>query len=407
MDDSSKSRDQLVAEVNLLRQKYCFELEEKDRELAHLKRLLEIGNATLSLDLVMEKVMDALRDVLNFNQVAIYLFNAEKDTLEPKYWYGHNIGEALQSQLSKFPVSIEWDDVQMVRAFLDVEPIYLSPFNAELAGELSDFDCKMYEWSPCKAKAFIPLQVQEKVIGVMVLSDTRAQFRLSAEHCERIQRYVGQVATSINNAYLVRKTEYALARAKAREREIVHLNNVLQAANSTLDFDQVFRVVVNGLQDIFTFDAVGIQLADESQQHLEIYKVYGERGLADYVMQWQSVPVTTLPGDSVSSYVYHHGEPAYFPEIKEGMPFTETDWAFYSIVPFVSYLAFPLVVQQHSVGVINFFSAVKRPTLSDDELETIQRYVLAVSSAINNASRFQKLLQKEEVFRSITVAQSK
>lgn len=389
--DIRKSKDQLLWELKKLRQQTEKQLKLKDQELKQLNKVLETVNSTLDIDEVMPRVLDALSDIFSINQISIYLFNSEKSALEVTYWYGDQVSETLRECFENFQLSIEWDEVYFIKSFLDNETVYVSPVTEKLLSYYSPRDRQMFEWNPHKSILIVPLNVQGKVIGIINFVNTQEPFTLTDDDISNIERYVAQVASSINNAYLVKKTQHAFQRAKDKEREIQHLNMVIQATNASLDFDQVFSSILTGLQDVFEFEALGIQLVDEENKLLNIYKVYGDIIEEKDIKQWRAIQISSEHSPSVSSYVFANNEMAFFPHITPDMPFDEIDKQIYAVKSFSGYLAFPLVALSKKIGVISFFRTHQPFDLNEEKINQIDRYVSTLSSAIKNSKTYQEL----------------
>jgi transcriptional regulator with GAF, ATPase, and Fis domain len=290
-----------------------------------------------------------------------------------------------------YPLSIEWDEVYFIKSFLDNETLYISPITENLLKLYSARDRQMFEWNPHKSIIMIPLQVQEKVIGVINFVNTETAFALDEHNIEQIERYVSQIATTINNAYLVKKTNFALEQAKAKEKEINHLNKVIQASNASLDFDEVFEAILTGLKDIFDFEAIGIQIVDEENKLLNIFKVYGEMIEPKHIKQWRNIQISTERAASVSSYIFSTGELALFSNISPEMPFSEIDLQIFEVMSFTGYFAIPLTVRSQRIGVISFFRPDLPFELDEQKISKISRYVTTLSNAINNSKTYNEL----------------
>ncbi|MBK8972942.1 MAG: GAF domain-containing protein [Hahellaceae bacterium] len=398
-NEDEKSIDELRWEVRKLRQQLALQDAAKAEEIDLIGQILQTANATLDLDEVVAKVMDALGKVFEFDQLSIFLFNAKTNCLEPTNWYGAGFSETIKQRFEAFPLSIDWDDVYFIKAFLDNEPFCISPITSKLLQYYSPRDRQMFEWNPHTAIACFPLQVLDKVIGIINFVHTQKPITLTNEQTTRIQRYTGQIATTINHAYLIRKAQFALKETQAREREIRHINQIIQAANTHLDFDAVFKAILEGLRDVFEFDALGIQLSETQDEQLNIFRVYGDFITESQLARYRAIPIKASGSASVTTYVFKTGEPAYFPHVTPDLPFSETDRAIYDVIPFVSYLAYPLKVLKNTIGVISFFCRTETPVLDEAKLARIQRYVLSLSTAVYNAKSHEELKQSQASFR--------
>lgn len=391
MKDAQKSKEQLIRELQELRYQLSLDRDAHRQELAHINSILMAINTTLNLDDVVEKVMDALNDVFSFNQIAIYLYNSENNSLEVTNWYGDGVTADLRKSFDGYPLCIDWEEVYFISSFLDAESKIINHITPELLSHYSERDRQMFTWNPHKAIAIFPLEVQGKVIGIITFVHTQRPFNLHRQDVFRIGRYVAAIATTINNAYLVRKTQYALDQSRAREREIAHLNQLILTTNATLDLDEVFDAISAGLKDIFEFEAVGIQLVNDEKTLLNIHKVYGDVITDELLEKLSSLQISTRKDDSASSFVFVTGETFYVPNISPSAPFTETDRKMYDIRPFTAYLALPLIVQRETIGVISFFRTEQFFDLNEKDVAKIRRYVASLSTTINNAKNYERL----------------
>ncbi len=393
-DNAGKTREELLDELAELRRRLSDEVgtsQAQARELAHINDVLKTVTSTLDLDEVVKHVMQALLDVFEFDQLSIFLYNAQSKELELTNWYGDGASDAMMARFVAAPLSIDSEEVYFVKAFLDNEPKYVSPITPKLLDYYCARDRQMFEWNPHHAILICPLEVQEKVIGVINFVDTKKPFRITEQDIARIQRYVAQIASTINNAYLARKNQYALALSREREREVAHLNHVIQTTNATLDFDEVFAAIAAGLRDIFEFEAVSIQILDRQRGRLNVYKVYGATILPEHLDRWRRIPIRLANRESVSSYVFHTGEPFYAPRVGPDAPLSEVDRSIFEVQNFSAYLAYPLMVRGKTIGVISFFRIGACYELDEDGIYRIQRYVDAIASAINNANTYKNL----------------
>jgi transcriptional regulator with GAF, ATPase, and Fis domain len=391
MKDIEKTKEQLIWDIKKLRQQTDKEIQSKELELTQLSQVLETVTSTLDLNIVIEKVLNALQEIFSFNQISIYLFNSDNNSLEVNHWFGDQANTKVMELFEDYPLSIEWDEVYFIKSFLDNETLYISPITEKLLKLYSARDRQMFEWNPHKSIIMVPLQVQEKVIGVINFVNTEAAFTLNEHDIEQIERYVSQIATTINNAYLVKKANYALEQAKAKEKEINHLNKVIQASNASLDFDEVFEAILTGLKDVFDFEAIGIQLVDEENKLLNIYKVYGEMIEPKHIKQWRSLQISSESVASVSSYVFATGELALYSKITPDMPFSEIDLQIFEVMSFTGYFAIPLTVRSQRIGVISFFRPDLPFELDEQKISKISRYVTTLSNAINNSKTYNEL----------------
>ncbi|MGK5093607.1 ATP-binding protein [Deltaproteobacteria bacterium TL4] len=193
----------------------------------------------------------------------------------------------------------------------------------------------------------------------------------------------------IENAKLVKGLERTV---EQRTKEILHLSQVVQIINSTLDLDKIVVSITMALQDIFSFNQFGFFLVDEPRKRLIPTKYYGEGVTREIFEAFRKLE---FPMREQASYICKsaiYNEPYYIspvtPEMVEN--FSPLDKAQYRINPAQSYLLFPLHVQNQVIGVIVFADTQTPFSLTEADVRNIQRYVTQIATAIYNARLFEQ-----------------
>ena len=182
-----------------------------------------------------------------------------------------------------------------------------------------------------------------------------------------------------------RELQASLAYTKEKEQEIAHINQVVQAVNSTLDFDKVAGSVKEALKGVFDFDAMAILLINETQQQFVIHRAYGDIIQDDHVEQYKKIKIPLIAKDSVNTYVIAKNKPFYFTDLSSDTEMLAADRRIWEILPFMSGLFLPLEVQNEIIGAINFLRISNNLVLTENDIKRIQQYVSPLATAINNA----------------------
>ena len=95
--------------------------------------------------------------------------------------------------------------------------------------------------------------------------------------------------------------------------EIIHINQVVQTVNSTLNLDEVMQFVMKALQEVFEFDVIGVQLIDAEKQLLCPYKMYGEMILPEDVEQYNKITIPLNGKSSILNAVVSLNQYIYLP----------------------------------------------------------------------------------------------
>jgi len=359
------------------------ETKDKEREIAHINQVVQIVNSSLDFDEVMTSMMDALQEIFKFDALSIQLVDKQLQTLNLYKAYGKNITEEQLKQWRNIKIFFNEKGSLSTYVVKTKKPFYFSGIKDDSL--LLPTDKQIRKILPFLSVLMLPLEIQNETIGCVIFFATEQSFKLSQNDISKTQRYISQVATAINNALLTKKTQKALQETKAKEKEIIHINQVVQTVNSTLDLDRVMASVREGLQEIFEFDALGILLVNEEKQQLRVYKVYGEVFNSDHANKFKNIHIPLNTKESVNSYVFRKKKPVYLTDITADTPMLPIDKTAYNIRPFMSVLLLHLEVQNRVIGVINFYGMRKDFKLTASDIAMTQRYVSHIATAINNA----------------------
>ena len=179
----------------------------KEEEITNINQVVQTINSTLDLDTVLAAVANALQHIFLFNQIAVMVIDEQKNELffEKPYGDGFTADQVEKCKKVKFPLKREV--AMCCYAALKNRLYYVPYITPEMVDLFLPADREIYDITLCKSYLFCPLEFQKKVIGVMAFGDTRQSFELTEADLEKIQRYVNQLATAINNARLYAELE--------------------------------------------------------------------------------------------------------------------------------------------------------------------------------------------------------
>lgn len=382
------------------------EARSKEHEIAHLNKVLQTVNSTLDLDAVVAAVTDGLQDIFSFDQIGIMLIDEQKNQMSFAKAYGKGLTDEQVERCKKIIFPLQRETSVLSNTVIKNKSYYIPNITDELVDLFFPLDRQMWEVTRSKAYLLYPLECQKKVIGIISFGDSRNFFALSESDIEKIRRYVSQIAAAINNARLSEETQLALSETKEKEQEIAHINKVVQAINSTLDFNKVMTSVKEALLEIFKFDALAILLIDEGKQELITYDVYGDIITEEEKRQYKEIRVPLNSKSGLNYYLVRKKIPIYLPDIVPEMAMSPLDRNVYEIKPFLSLLLLHIEVQNRVIGVIHFYGVNTKFALSDKDISTIQQYVSQIATAINNARLYEELQKARSIAEAATQAKS-
>ncbi|MBF0236779.1 MAG: hypothetical protein HQM12_03675 [SAR324 cluster bacterium] len=229
-----------------------------------------------------------------------------------------------------------------------------------------------------------PVFFENRLKGLVLLHEKTNNSAYTHEEKEFLFQLGMALGSYIQSLELLQGLE---TKVQERTSEINHINQVIQAVNSTLELQEIILTIMGFLQEVFDFNQLGIFMAEPSGRELLLIEYFGEDINKENLNLVKNV---SLPLKSNISYVcetFLNNSPYYFSPVTEELVqyFFPADKQIYDANHVHSYLLFPLLRQNQPVGTIVFANSKKAFQLVESDMEQIQRYVAQVSSALNNA----------------------
>ncbi|MBF0352853.1 MAG: GAF domain-containing protein [SAR324 cluster bacterium] len=194
----------------------------KEQEITHINQVVQVINSTLELDKVMESIMDALHEIFQFSAISIQLVNEAENRLDIYSVYGEGVSEDDIKKWRGLHISLTEDSISNY-VLKSMEPSYFPDVTPELP--MTAVDRKIYEVKPFSSYLAHPLVVHNKAIGVLCFFSMTKHFDLEDEDILKIQRYVTQIATSINNARLYEDLKTSQMQILVSNKKLEELDN--------------------------------------------------------------------------------------------------------------------------------------------------------------------------------------
>jgi signal transduction histidine kinase/CheY-like chemotaxis protein/HPt (histidine-containing phosphotransfer) domain-containing protein len=174
-------------------------------------------------------------------------------------------------------------------------------------------------------------------------------------------------------------------------REISDINEIATIVNSTLDVAEVKNTIYEGLQTMFTFDQMGVFLVDQADGRLKLILQSGRPFPEVLDEHLHQTGLLLEAQDSAAATSVLSNTSIFMGRITpEGLAQAgPTDRLIVEHNPLASILLCPLQIGNRAIGCI-FFSAQDVPfDLSEREIQSIERYVTQMGTAIRNAQLFE------------------
>ncbi|MBC2715475.1 MAG: response regulator [Desulfobacteraceae bacterium] len=238
------------------------ETETKKEEITKLNQVVQAINASLDLDVIMSTIKTALKMIFEFNQIGIFLVDHQTNALYLTYSSGKNITEEIIQAKKNLNFPLEKGLSLNSETVLKNKPIYLPNITPEMMNNMTPIDQQVMVINPMKAMLLCPLEVQKTLIGTIVFSHTDKTFNLTESDINKIQRYVSQVATAVNNARL-----YDDLNITRKEAESANRAKSEFLANMSHEIRTPLNVVVGSAELL-----KGMELTDEQQGIVNMFQ---------------------------------------------------------------------------------------------------------------------------------------
>jgi GAF domain-containing protein len=260
-----------------------YEAERDRRRIAEaLREMAGVIGSTLDLDEVLKRVLEQLREVLDYDTSSIMILEGDRFQVIAVEGFT-DPEEVLQRSYPADKVDISWEAIQKKQALL--------------VADVTQDPRWTYEPQIADVRAWIgaPLMVEGEVIGLLTVDSYQVR-QYNQDDAELVMTFARQAAMAIKNSRLYEKEQ-------KRAVQLTVVNEVARQVASILDMDQLLRGVVVAIQQGFDYYNVALSLLDEAANELEVQAIAG--GFADLVSPGYRQPV----GVGMAGWTAETGQP--------------------------------------------------------------------------------------------------
>jgi two-component system, NtrC family, sensor histidine kinase KinB len=231
----------------------------------------------------------------------------------------------------------------------------------------------------------VPLVAQDHVLGILVLGVTDAPRTFRPDEIALARVLAGQLAAAIATFRLN-------AEAQRRNEELKTLNDIATTVTSSIDTHEVYKLVVQKLNEYFNVDAGSLLLRDDATDDLVFVMTLegGEEKLAG---------VRVPPGQGVVGHVVttrhwelvHNAQtdPRFYGKVSEDVGYVTR-----------SILCVPMIVKDRVIGAIELLNKLDG-RFTEDEADRLMRMAAFIGVAIQNALLFQQVADGRDRLEAI------
>jgi GAF domain-containing protein/DNA-binding response OmpR family regulator/HAMP domain-containing protein len=338
-----------------------FQLEQERRQLADtLREVAAVVSSTLSVDQVIEAILDQLRRVVPYDSATVQVLRGDQLLIT-----GGRGWENLEDVLGlTFPINADNPNSVVVRTRA---PHIVSDTQASYAGFRESPHKHIRSWLG------IPLLFSDNLLGMIAL-DSVELYHYTREHAQLALTFANQVAVALQNAQL-----FEQARQYADRLRLINEAGVEIA--SILNVDQLIARISQLVEDNFGYYA-NIALIEDN------YLVWRRPTSRQTAESPESVEGRAyrlkVGGEGITGWVAATGEAAVVHDVTQDpryMPGLADD-------EITSEIAIPLKVQDQVIGVFDVQSSAA-PGFTENDVLVLQSLANQAAVAIANAQLFE------------------
>jgi GAF domain-containing protein len=330
-------------------------------------------SAELRLDTLLQRIVEEAARAFSAEAASLMLWSQDESVLVVRAGYGLSDEYAHRQRISRDRV------LAALIAGSAPKPFYI----AELA-ETPFGDHDLVAREGIRSVLVVPLSRQLPLTGVLNIYSKGSQRLFGSADVELAEAFAAQASVMMANARLYRQAKDYAAELSNRAERLALVNRISMAVNSTLDLEEILRIIVREMAGVFNVKQTGLVLFDL------------ETGFGTVMADYQDIPNDTaaqvrIPlanNPSIETITRTQRPLAIFDAPHD--PLTANIRDVIESRGIQSMLIVPLIVRGRVIGSIGLDAIHMPRVFVSEELELAQTIANQVATAIENARLFQE-----------------
>lgn len=346
------------------------------QEAETLRQAVAVVSSSLELNDVLDAILASLSGVVAYDSASVILERESSGDLE--IVAGRSLPEGYGIIGKCFPKTKKWQQLVDTHKPMILEDAQTDPRFEMWAGT-----------EYIRGWMAVPLIVRDRVIGYISL-DSRQTNTYTEEMAVLAQTFAYPAAIAVENARLY-ESEHR------RRQEAETLRQVAQVVSASLDVSEVFRLMLEQLKHVLTFDTASVLLLGETGQPDLVTGM-------DYTDEKTTIQAAheLLKDSPILKQMEEDLKPLTIADVRE-----HPGWIWVPGAEHVrSFLAVPIIARQKMIGAL-MADSVSIAFFTDDEVRVAQSLAQHMAIAIENARLFeseQRRRQEAETLREAVSA---
>ncbi|MCB0153449.1 MAG: GAF domain-containing protein [Anaerolineae bacterium] len=232
----------------------------------------------------------------------------------------------------------------------------------------------------------VPLKVGQTVIGVLGINNRQEKRAFTHHDQELLSALADWAAIAIQNAKL-----YATTKEHSRDLELI--NHISRLVSSTLDIEQIPRLLIQRTAEIFEAACGSLALIDKERQAIVFQAAYDNQGTEVKSMKDLLMPF----GQGIVGLVARTGKPYLVNDVQDDpawSPMVDQLTGFQT----KKVIAVPLIVEGEVLGVIELLNKDK-DDFTNEDVKLLTLVASSTAIAVKNAQQYAALKTANEALK--------
>lgn len=339
---------------------------DQQKEHALSRELVLAANGSLQLSEVLNSALDGVLSLLDMDAGAIHLLNEKENTMVQHVQKG--FPEEFAEELAV--ISLDVPDCLISHVVARGEGIFLSDIHKEKGSRF--LQCAMD--AGVKSAACIPIFIQEKLIGTLLVNKQR-RFRFHSDNITMLNNLGHALGQAVEKARLYEQ-------ASRDRQQMSVINEITKIINSSLDFPEIFGHFSKRIREVIHFDRCLILLLTDQGKSARIF-------LLDTPYKTDLPVGLAVPAENTSAgWILKHKKPHFAFDLKEDRQFWEDEMLLGEGMR--SAVRVPICSQNETIGV--FVLNSKEPNrYSEKNLEILEPVAEHLALALDKYLLFHRV----------------
>lgn len=353
------------------------ELETKNRLLSSIHKISGLLTRPISLDRVLNAIVEETAEVFRFSRVNISLINKKNpNLLECKYVIGFTPDEARRAL--SIPYKLDRHDCVETRVVKTGKTLYIEDYQKDR--RLTGIDIKLRGIYNRVSGIAAPLKIKKEIMGFIGADRTNEILNLTKNEIDLFATFANQVSIIIENARLQEQN-------KRKIEQLLSLQRVSKKTSSTLSLKKLLNIIVANAMRITKASTCAVLLHDRRDDTLKIASQKGYRKADAKIFQLKI-------GEGIVGWVARHGIPLLVQNVDSEPRYVE-------LIPGIkSELAVPLIGEKQVLGVLNVDS-YEECAFSQDDLELLMIFAGHTAALIENARLYEEVITERTLAENV------